>query len=51
MVVVGGGVIGLEMGSVYNRLGTDVTVVEFADKILGGMDGELSKKFLGILKK
>ena len=45
MIVIGGGVIGLEMGSVYNRLGTEVTVVEFADKILGPMDSEVSKKF------
>lgn len=51
MIVIGGGVIGLEMGSVYKRLGTDVTVVEFQDKILGPMDGELSKKFMQILKK
>lgn len=51
MIVIGGGVIGLEMGSVYSRLGAEVTVVEFQDKILGPMDGELSKKFLQILKK
>ena len=51
MIVIGGGVIGLEMGSVYNRLGTEVTVVEFADKILGPMDSEVSKKFQQILKK
>ena len=38
MIVVGGGVIGLEMGSVYSRLGTEVTVVEFLDKILPPMD-------------
>ena len=51
MVVVGGGVIGLEMGSVYSRLGTEVTVVEFLDKILPPMDNEISKKMQQILKK
>ena len=51
MVVVGGGVIGLEMGSVYARLGTEVTVVEFLDKILPPMDNEISKKMQQILKK
>ena len=44
MIVVGGGVIGLEMGSVYSRLGTKVTVVEYLNKILPPMDNELSKK-------
>ncbi|GGB47494.1 dihydrolipoyl dehydrogenase [Roseibium aquae] len=51
MVVVGGGVIGLELGSVWSRLGAEVTVVEFMDKILGPMDGEVSKQFQRILKK
>ena len=51
MVVIGGGVIGLEMGSVYARLGTEVTVVEFLDAITPGMDGEVQKGFLKILKK
>ena len=51
MVVVGGGVIGLELGSVWSRLGAKVTVVEYLDTILGGMDGEVSKQFLRILKK
>jgi len=51
MVVVGGGVIGLELGSVWNRLGTEVTVVEFMDKILGPMDGDVSKNFQRMLKK
>lgn len=51
IVVVGGGVIGLELGSVWNRLGADVTVIEYMDKILGPMDGEISKQFLRILKK
>ena len=45
MLVVGGGVIGLELGSVWNRLGTEVTVVEYLDTILGGMDKDVSKQF------
>ncbi|PVB61357.1 dihydrolipoyl dehydrogenase [Labrenzia sp. 011] len=51
LVVVGGGVIGLELGSVWNRLGSKVTVVEFMDKILGPMDGDVSKNFQRMLKK
>ena len=51
LVVVGGGVIGLELGSVWGRLGAKVTVVEFLDQILGGMDGEVSKQFLRMLGK
>ncbi|MEL7490919.1 MAG: dihydrolipoyl dehydrogenase [Pseudomonadota bacterium] len=51
LVVVGGGVIGLELGSVWRRLGAEVTVVEFLDRILPGMDGEVSKQFQRILKK
>lgn len=51
MIVVGGGVIGLELGSVWSRLGAKVTVVEYLDTILGGMDGEISKNFLRILQK
>ncbi|MEM7463923.1 MAG: dihydrolipoyl dehydrogenase, partial [Pseudomonadota bacterium] len=51
VVVVGGGVIGLELGSVWSRLGSDVIVVEYLDKILAGMDGEVSKQFQRILKK
>lgn len=51
MIVIGGGVIGLELGSVWSRLGTDVTVVEFLDKILGGMDKGITKTFQRILKK
>ncbi|SES36877.1 dihydrolipoyl dehydrogenase [Rhizobium sp. NFR03] len=51
MVVVGGGVIGLELGSVWARLGAQVTVVEYLDNILGGMDGEVSKQFQRILAK
>lgn len=44
LVVVGGGVIGLELGSVWARLGAKVTVIEYLDKILGGMDAEISKQ-------
>ena len=51
MAVVGGGVIGLEMGSVWRRLGAEVTVVEFLDKILPSNDDEVSAKFQGILAK
>ncbi len=51
MVVVGGGYIGLELGSVWRRLGAKVTVVEFLDRITPGMDGEVSKQFQRILKK
>ena len=51
MVVVGGGSIGLEMGSVWSRLGTEVHVVEFLDHITPGMDKEISTEFMKILKK
>ena len=51
MAVIGGGVIGLEMGSVWARLGTQVTVIEFLDKICPSMDSELTKKFQQTLKK
>ena len=51
MVVIGGGVIGLELGSVYTRLGTDVTVVEYLDGITPGQDAEVAKQFQKILKK
>ncbi len=51
MVVIGGGVIGLEMGSVWNRLGTEVTVVEFLDTITPSVDKEISSNFMKILKK
>lgn len=51
MAVVGGGVIGLEMGSVWSRLGTKVTVIEFMDRICPSMDVELTKKFQTVLKK
>lgn len=51
MVVIGAGVIGLEMGSVYARLGSEVTVVEFLGHITPGMDAEVSKVFARTLKK
>jgi len=51
MLVIGAGVIGLELGSVWRRLGAQVTVVEFLDRILPGMDGEIAKSFQRILEK
>ncbi len=51
LVVIGGGVIGLELGSVWRRLGAEVTVIEFLDGILPGMDGEVRKQFERILTK
>jgi len=51
LAVIGGGVIGLELGSVWGRLGAQVTVVEFLDRILPGMDGEVSKQMQRILGK
>lgn len=51
MVVVGGGYIGLEMGSVWSRLGSEVHVIEFLDHITPGMDNEISSEFMKILKK
>ena len=51
MAVIGGGVIGLEMGSVWSRLGSNVTVIEFLDGICPSMDKELTKKFQQTLKK
>jgi dihydrolipoamide dehydrogenase len=51
MIVVGGGYIGLEMGSVWRRLGTKVLVVEFLDRIVPNMDGEVAKQFRRTLKK
>jgi len=51
LVVVGAGVIGLELGSVWRRLGAEVTVVEFLDRILPGMDGEVAKQFQRMLEK
>ena len=51
MIVIGGGVIGLELGQVYKRLGSEVTVVEYMDRIIPGMDGALSKELMKVLKK
>jgi dihydrolipoamide dehydrogenase len=51
LLIVGAGVIGLELGSVWHRLGTEVTVVEFLDRILPGMDGEIARQFQRILEK
>ncbi len=51
LVVIGGGVIGLELGSVWRRLGAKVTVVEFLDQLLPGMDGEVRKEAQKIFKK
>jgi len=51
LLIVGAGVIGLELGSVWHRLGAEVMVVEFLDRILPGMDGEIAKQFQRILEK
>ena len=51
MIIVGAGYIGLEMGSVWSRLGTEVHVIEFLDHILPGMDREISREFYKILEK
>ena len=51
LVVVGGGIIGLELGSVWKRLGADVEVVEFLDRLIPGMDLEIAKQFQRILEK
>lgn len=51
MVIIGGGVIGLELGSVYARLGTEIEVVEFLDRIIPGMDADCSKELMRALKK
>tara|TARA_Y100000741_G_scaffold49584_2_gene34070 strand:- start:6812 stop:8215 length:1404 start_codon:yes stop_codon:yes gene_type:complete len=51
LVIIGGGYIGLEMGSVWNRLGSKVTVVEFLDTIIPEMDKDVSSEFIKILKK
>jgi dihydrolipoamide dehydrogenase len=51
LVVVGAGYIGLELGSVWRRLGSDVTVVEFLDRITPGLDGEIAKQFQRILQR
>ncbi|WP_407965488.1 dihydrolipoyl dehydrogenase [Bartonella sp. C271] len=51
MVVIGAGVIGSELGSVWSRLGAKVTIVEFLDKVLGSMDGEVSRQFQKLMEK
>ena len=51
LAIIGGGVIGLEMGSVYNRLGSEVTVVEFMDRIMPGFDKEITRTYTQLLKK
>jgi dihydrolipoamide dehydrogenase len=51
LVIIGGGVIGIELGQVYLRLGAQVSVVEFMDRIIPGMDGSLSKELTKVLKK
>jgi dihydrolipoamide dehydrogenase len=51
LVIIGGGVIGIELGQVYLRLGAQVSVVEFMDRIIPGMDGSLSKELMKVLKK
>ncbi|SDQ71952.1 dihydrolipoyl dehydrogenase [Flagellimonas zhangzhouensis] len=51
LIVIGGGVIGLELGQVYKRLGAEVSVVEFMDRIIPGMDGALSKELAKVMKK
>lgn len=51
LLVIGGGIIGLELGSVYNRLGSKVTVIEYADKIGGTMDSEVCRELQRVLKK
>ncbi len=51
LLIIGAGVIGLEMGSVYARLGTEVEVIEFQDAVLGGMDDDLGKELQKVLKK
>lgn len=51
LIVIGGGVIGLELGSVYHRLGTEVSIVEFMDRVIPGMDSALSREITKVLKK
>ncbi len=51
LVVIGGGVIGLELGSVWRRLGAQVTVIEFLDRLIPGMDAEIAKQFQRVLEK
>ena len=51
LIIIGGGVIGLELGQVYKRLGAEVTVIEFMDRIIPGMDSALSKELMKVMKK
>ncbi|MEL6652235.1 MAG: FAD-dependent oxidoreductase [Bacteroidota bacterium] len=51
MIVIGGGVIGLEMASVFGRLGTEITVLEYADRLIAGMDGALGKEIAKVMKR
>lgn len=51
MIIIGGGVIGVEMASIFNRIGTDITIVEYADELIPSMDRELGKTLRKILKK
>ena len=51
LIIIGGGVIGLELGQVYKRLGSDVSVIEYMDRIIPGMDAGLSKELTKVLKK
>ena len=51
LIVIGGGVIGMELGSVYARLGAKVTVVEFLDSLIPTMDGTMGKELLKVTKK
>ena len=51
IAIIGGGVIGLELGSVYGRLGTEVTVVEYSDSLISSMDKSLGKEMRKVLKK
>ena len=51
LIIIGGGYIGLEMGSIWKRLGSNITVIEFLDHIVPGMDQDISKEFLKILTK
>ncbi len=51
LVIIGGGVIGIELGQVYLRLGAQVSVIEYLDRVIAGMDGSLSKELTKVLKK
>ena len=51
LVVIGGGVIGLELGQVYRRLGAEVSVIEYADRITPVMDAALSRELMKVMKK